>query len=183
MVITNFIDAWIPQVVYYTLSEMSNFVETEFPYPSLCNKLYHQLLLCPQWFIPFSSSSKPTASDQSLSHTNFVSSSQHHFEYVSVHTPVSSASIPNYVHSPVSSDSILHFMHSHVSHVPDSSIHARTKHIEVNVHFVREKVLQIVLDIRYVPTESQLADVFTKALSIPRFQDLCGKLISTAARI
>ncbi|GFQ02750.1 copia protein [Phtheirospermum japonicum] len=54
--------------------------------------------------------------------------------------------------------------------------HARTKHIEVDVHFVREKVLAKQLEIRYIPSEEQPADLFTKALSAPRFHTLCNKL-------
>ena len=44
--------------------------------------------------------------------------------------------------------------------------HARTKHIEVDVHFVHDKVLQKELDIRYMPTEDQIAGILTKPLSI-----------------
>ncbi|CAM8986787.1 unnamed protein product [Rhodiola kirilowii] len=40
--------------------------------------------------------------------------------------------------------------------------HARTKHIEINFHFVREKVAQGALDVRFISTSDQLADVFTK---------------------
>lgn len=54
--------------------------------------------------------------------------------------------------------------------------HARTKHIEVDVHFVREKVIASELEIRFVPSECQLADILTKALTVPRFSTLCNKL-------
>ncbi|CAM8910558.1 unnamed protein product [Rhodiola kirilowii] len=40
--------------------------------------------------------------------------------------------------------------------------HARTKHIEIDFHFVREKVAQGALDVRFISTSDQLADVFTK---------------------
>ena len=43
--------------------------------------------------------------------------------------------------------------------------HARTKHIEVDYHFVRERVASKLLDIRFIPTGDQVADGFTKALS------------------
>ncbi|CAM8885812.1 unnamed protein product [Rhodiola kirilowii] len=40
--------------------------------------------------------------------------------------------------------------------------HARTKHIEIDFHFVREKAAQGALDVRFISTNDQLADVFTK---------------------
>jgi hypothetical protein len=54
--------------------------------------------------------------------------------------------------------------------------HARTKHIELDVHFVREKVAAGALVTRFVPTHLQIADVFTKALSKEAFQRLRSKL-------
>ena len=43
--------------------------------------------------------------------------------------------------------------------------HARMKHIEIDYHFVRERVAQKLLDIRFIPTGDQVADGFTKALT------------------
>ena len=43
--------------------------------------------------------------------------------------------------------------------------HARTKHLEIDLHFVRDKVLQQDLEVRYVPSCDQLADCLTKALA------------------
>jgi histone deacetylase 1/2 len=43
--------------------------------------------------------------------------------------------------------------------------HARTKHIEVDYHFVRERVAQKLLDIRFIASGDQVADGFTKLLS------------------
>ncbi|XP_071683602.1 uncharacterized protein [Lolium perenne] len=40
--------------------------------------------------------------------------------------------------------------------------HARTKHIEIDFHFVRERVADGALKIRFISSEDQLADVFTK---------------------
>lgn len=42
--------------------------------------------------------------------------------------------------------------------------HARTKHIEIDVNFVREKVLSKEVEVRHVPTELQTAHIFTKSL-------------------
>lgn len=52
--------------------------------------------------------------------------------------------------------------------------HARTKHIEIDFHFVRERVAQKLLDVRFVSSNDQLADGFTKpiaAAKIKRFRD------------
>ena len=43
--------------------------------------------------------------------------------------------------------------------------HARTKHIELDYHFVHEKVTTGALTTQYVPSQSQIADLFTKAIS------------------
>lgn len=40
--------------------------------------------------------------------------------------------------------------------------HARTKHIEVDYHFVRERVAQKQLDVRIISSKDQVADGFTK---------------------
>ena len=43
--------------------------------------------------------------------------------------------------------------------------HARTKHIELDYHFVCERVVQKLLDIRFIAIGDQVADGFTKSLS------------------
>lgn len=49
--------------------------------------------------------------------------------------------------------------------------HARTKHIEVDYHFVRERVSRKLLEIDFVPTGDQVADGFTKALSVRQLEN------------
>ena len=53
--------------------------------------------------------------------------------------------------------------------------HACTKHVEVDYHFVREHVLRRDLQVCYIATSDQLADIFTKSLSFSRFQFLRSK--------
>ena len=55
--------------------------------------------------------------------------------------------------------------------------HGRTKHIEVDYHFVREKVVRGDLLLQFISTHDQLADIFTKALPSTRFFQLCSKLM------
>ncbi|XP_071726783.1 uncharacterized mitochondrial protein AtMg00810-like [Rutidosis leptorrhynchoides] len=54
--------------------------------------------------------------------------------------------------------------------------HARTKHVEVDFHFVRERVAQQKLSVQFITTDDQIADIFTKPLSSPRFLQLRSKL-------
>ena len=54
--------------------------------------------------------------------------------------------------------------------------HTRTKQVEVDVHFIRDNVLKQQLDVRFVPSEDQIADCLTKALTYRRFQFLRDKL-------
>ncbi|KAK8926585.1 hypothetical protein KSP39_PZI019006 [Platanthera zijinensis] len=54
--------------------------------------------------------------------------------------------------------------------------HARTKHIEIDHHFIREKVLEGSLVVGHVRSEDNLADIFTKSLSKGPFQRLRGLL-------
>jgi len=55
-------------------------------------------------------------------------------------------------------------------------LHSCTKHIEIDVHFVREKVENSVVEIRYVLSLHQLADIFTKGLPSSIFKFLCERL-------
>lgn len=43
--------------------------------------------------------------------------------------------------------------------------HSRSKHIELDIHFIRDKVLENFLEIRYVSSLDQVANIFTKSLS------------------
>ena len=63
--------------------------------------------------------------------------------------------------------------------------HARTKHIEVHYHFVREQVLAGDIDLVYVGTEERVADIFTKALGaekLRRFRTMLGLLEMSSSR-
>ena len=55
--------------------------------------------------------------------------------------------------------------------------HACIKYIEVDYHYIREKVLAKKLKLNFIYTLDQLANIFTKALPSPRFLDLASKLM------
>nr|GEZ76205.1 hypothetical protein [Tanacetum cinerariifolium] len=54
--------------------------------------------------------------------------------------------------------------------------HSRTKHINVRYHFIKEKVEKGIVELLFVETEYQLADLFTKALPVERFKYLVRQL-------
>ena len=62
--------------------------------------------------------------------------------------------------------------------------HARTKHIEIDFHLVRERVASGVLDVRFISTNDQLADVFTKPATrqmLDRFQSNLNLVCSSSS--
>nr|GEX19980.1 putative RNA-directed DNA polymerase [Tanacetum cinerariifolium] len=54
--------------------------------------------------------------------------------------------------------------------------HSRTKHIDVRYHFIKEKFEKGIVELFFVGTEYQLADLFTKALPEERFKYLVRRL-------
>ena len=55
--------------------------------------------------------------------------------------------------------------------------HAGTKHVEIDYHFIREKVCNNDIKVQHVSTVDQIADVFTKGQTAQRFQYLTSKLM------
>jgi hypothetical protein len=54
--------------------------------------------------------------------------------------------------------------------------HDRSKHIEIRYHFIRDRVLKGAVKLQYIPTDEQLADIFTKPLVKGKFVFFRDKL-------
>lgn len=54
--------------------------------------------------------------------------------------------------------------------------HNRTKHMDVRHHFVRQNVIENVIEVKYLPTEEMPADVLTKCLAKPNHEKCINKL-------
>jgi hypothetical protein len=60
--------------------------------------------------------------------------------------------------------------------------HTRTKHIDIRHHFIREHVSSGDIELSYVATKDNLADIFTKPLDEARFRELRHELNIVDAR-
>ena len=49
--------------------------------------------------------------------------------------------------------------------------HARTKHIEVDYHFLRERFARKQLEIKFIVSGDQVADGFTKPITVQQLRD------------
>jgi hypothetical protein len=54
--------------------------------------------------------------------------------------------------------------------------HSKTKHIDIRYHFIRDHVMKGDVELYFIPTDDQLADIFTKPLDEKRFKDLVSRL-------
>ncbi|GKD51007.1 retrovirus-related pol polyprotein from transposon TNT 1-94 [Tanacetum coccineum] len=55
-------------------------------------------------------------------------------------------------------------------------VYLRTKHIDIRYHFTRDHILKGDIELHFIPTKYQLADIFTKPLDEPTFTRLKAKL-------
>ena len=59
-----------------------------------------------------------------------------------------------------------------ISIAQNPQYHKRTKHIDIKYHYVREKVLDTTIKLRYCPTSDMIADILTKGLTYDKFSRL-----------
>src|SRR5947199_2604157 len=54
--------------------------------------------------------------------------------------------------------------------------HAKTKHVDVQLHFIRDHIEKGTIKVEYCPTEDMLADIMTKGLARERHAQLMGMM-------
>ena len=55
-------------------------------------------------------------------------------------------------------------------------LHSRTKHIEIRHHFIRDHISTGDVELKFIETSRQTADIFTKPLGTERFHLLVREL-------
>ena len=84
---------------------------------------------------------------------------------------LSELQVPSIIPIPIKSDS-----QAAIYIAKNSVFHERTKHIELDCHFVREKLHEGLISLSHVMTNNQLASLFTKPLPGSQHHHLLGKL-------
>jgi hypothetical protein len=81
------------------------------------------------------------------------------------------------LHAPISSATIVYCDNVSAVYMTANPVHhRRTKHIEIDIHFVREKVALGQVRVLHVPSSHQFADIMTKGLPVQLFTDFRSSL-------
>jgi len=112
---------------------------------------------------------------------NTVSRSSAEAEYRAVANAVAEASwlrqLLSELHSPLRRATLVYCDNISAVYMTSNPVqHQRTKHIEIDLHFVRERVVVGDLRVLHVPTSSQYADIFTKGLPSSVFTEFRSSL-------
>jgi hypothetical protein len=77
----------------------------------------------------------------------------------------------------VNKASIIFYDNVSAVYLSDNPVHhKRTKHVELDLHFVRERTALGQLRVLHVPTQHQFADIMTKGLPAPLFEEFRSSL-------
>jgi hypothetical protein len=81
------------------------------------------------------------------------------------------------LHGPLTKSTLIHYNNVSVVYLSTNPIqHQRTKHVEYDLHFVRERVAIGDVRVLHVPMTSQFVDIFTKGLPTLVFSEFWSSL-------
>ena len=81
------------------------------------------------------------------------------------------------LHSPLAKSTLVYCDNVSAVYLSTNPVqHQRTKHVEIDLHFVRDRVAIGDVRILHVPTTSQFADIFTKGLPSSTFSEFRSSL-------
>jgi hypothetical protein len=81
------------------------------------------------------------------------------------------------LHQPVKTATVVYCDNISATYMSANPVqHQRTKHIEIDLHFVRDRVALGEAHVLHVPTSSQFADIFTKGMSSSVFEEFRSSL-------
>ena len=81
------------------------------------------------------------------------------------------------LHRPINTAKVVFCDNVSVAYLAHNPVqHRRTKHIELDIHFVREKVALGAVRVLHVPSSPQYADIFTKGLPAVLFHEFRSSL-------
>nr|GEZ82071.1 ribonuclease H-like domain-containing protein [Tanacetum cinerariifolium] len=81
------------------------------------------------------------------------------------------------LHSPLSTATLVYCDNVSAVYLSANAVqHQRTKHIEIDIHFVRDMVQIGHIRVLHVPSRYQYADIFTKGLPTALFEDFRSSL-------
>jgi hypothetical protein len=85
------------------------------------------------------------------------------------------------IHSPLSRSTLVYCDNVSAVYLSTNHVqHERTKHVEIDLHFVRDRVAISNVRVLHVPTTSQFTDIFTKGLSSSTFTEFRSSLNITS---
>ncbi|GKC18287.1 ribonuclease H-like domain-containing protein, partial [Tanacetum coccineum] len=81
------------------------------------------------------------------------------------------------LHTPLFTATLVYYDNVNAVYMSANPVqHQRTKHIKIDIHFVRDKVAACHVRVLHVPSRFQYADIFTKGLPYPLFTDFRSSL-------